>query len=48
LIIVAIFMFVFQSSDNRCSSTFFLSRVCLNSNASDKNFHNKLQAIKTR
>jgi hypothetical protein len=23
LIVVAIFMFVFQSSDNRCSSTFF-------------------------
>ncbi len=25
-----------------------LSSVCLNSNASDKNFHNKLQAIKMR
>jgi uncharacterized membrane protein YhaH (DUF805 family) len=28
LIVVAIFMFGFQSSDNRCSSTFF-SLVCL-------------------
>jgi hypothetical protein len=26
----------------------FLSCVCLNGNASDKNFHNKLQAIKAR